>query len=435
MYYDGLFTPVGCFLLIVTIVAYVNWALHAPLGSMSLPCITLLTSLIYFQILPAATLAGGDPGYFGIYMSDMTWAHFAVLLYLSGAMLAFANNRQVVFAAPIEPRINGGVNNDTFFLMWAIGLGTQVFQFALGKLNLLYEDNFNLDVNNIAQYAFLTLGNNLIVVLILVLLARERFSWRSIAALAAVLALFLQVGFRTPIIYVLGGGSSIWLAQRGIRPRLVFGVVGSLVVAALAFGLGAIRHYGQGIDLSGLSEDNISAGASRGGGELGLAYVLDDVTRNPLPELNWHEPWSVGFFRLVPSFLWKDKPQVVTLKHMWDRMTPDAEIAGVAGPQHVEFIYQFGWIGILPLAFLYFSLACWTIGKINARGGECRLVWATLAPIWFGFHMQGRGYFFQAFCECVVIVGTLYIVSADPKRARRSSNWGRQDNVTNAERG
>ena len=80
MYYEGPFTLMGCVLLLFTVLAYVNWALYAPLGSMSLPCITLLTSLVYFQILPATALANGDPGYFGIYMSDMTWAYLAVLL-------------------------------------------------------------------------------------------------------------------------------------------------------------------------------------------------------------------------------------------------------------------------------------------------------------------------------------------------------------------
>jgi hypothetical protein len=88
---------------------------------------------------------------------------------------------------------------------------------------------------------------------------------------------------------------------------------------------------------------------------------------------------------------------------------------GIAGPQHVEFMYQFGWFGILPLAFLYFSVACWSIRKLNTTGGEAPLVWATLAPIFFGLTMQTRCYFFATFCNTLVLWGTLYLVSVDRK--------------------
>ena len=49
-----------------------------------------LTSIVYYYVVPLGVLIEGETGYFGMYLSDLTWAHFAVLLYALGAVAAFA---------------------------------------------------------------------------------------------------------------------------------------------------------------------------------------------------------------------------------------------------------------------------------------------------------------------------------------------------------
>ena len=43
-------------------------------------------------------------------------------------------------------------------------------------------------------------------------------------------------------------------------------------------------------------------------GEAGIVYTLGYIADHPLPNLVMFEPWTVGFARLIPSFIWTDKP-------------------------------------------------------------------------------------------------------------------------------
>jgi len=95
-------TLIGLFGLFPIVATFAIFAVRSPLGAVSLPCMTILTSFTYFYLMPVVALAGGDTGFFGMYISDMLWMHFAVLLYNLGAIGAFLVHARTLNANP-EP--------------------------------------------------------------------------------------------------------------------------------------------------------------------------------------------------------------------------------------------------------------------------------------------------------------------------------------------
>jgi hypothetical protein len=89
-----------------------------------------------------------------------------------------------------------------------------------------------------------------------------------------------------------------------------------------------------------------------------------------------------------------------------------AETSGTAAPQHVEILFQFGWWGLLPVAFCYFWIAGWLVRRVAFTSREARLAGCALIPFFFGFYMQTRGYFFQIFGSALFVLGPLFILSA-----------------------
>src|SRR3954469_15162175 len=69
-----------------------------PLGPLSLPCITVLTSVMYFYLLPIISLGNGVSEYLGMYLTSLRWTHFLILLYTVGAGVAFFVQRRTLFA-------------------------------------------------------------------------------------------------------------------------------------------------------------------------------------------------------------------------------------------------------------------------------------------------------------------------------------------------
>ena len=55
----------------------------------------------YFYVMPVVALAGGDYGYFGMFISDMGWTHLAVWIYAMGASLAFFANWKTLSINPV----------------------------------------------------------------------------------------------------------------------------------------------------------------------------------------------------------------------------------------------------------------------------------------------------------------------------------------------
>lgn len=405
-------TAAGLLGLFPIVAMFASSVVHSPLGAMSLPCLTMLTSFVYFYLMPVVALADGDAGFFGMYIGDMQWTHLAVALYNLGAIGAFFAHWRVLNANPEPPLARDRpLNNKVYLALWGIALAGVAVQVTTGRLNIAGDASY--EVADTGSFAFLTQAYNLLVPLTLLLLIRLRFDWRSILVLVVVLGVFLQVGFRFRLMMLLAGAGGVFALQSRFKIGVLGGAAGLAVTLQLVSVIGAIRRYGQGIDLSALTSENVESTASGFGGEFGAVYSFDYTAASDLPPPNFIEPWAVAIARLVPSFIWPDKPTAEYLTRVVaGANVAGAEQAGVAAPQHVEILFQFGWWGLLPTAFLYFWIAGWLVGRVACIGREVRLAGCTLIPFFFGYYMQTRGYFFQILVDGLFILGPLFILSA-----------------------
>lgn len=399
---------VGLMTLLPLILIFFGGASRLPLGALSLPCITVMTSFIYFYLMPALAPASGDTNYFGMYLSPLHWARFAVLLYAIGALAAFLGHWRVLNADPSAPSRNERrMVVPVFYGLWVITAATVAAQILMGKLNLTGAANYELAADK--ELAFLTEAFNMMVPLTLLLLIRDNFKWRSLAFLGLVVFVFLQVGYRFRILIMLAAAVTSFAIVRRIKMRASYAFGGAFIAFLLANLIGLLRRYGEGLDLSrvgDLTADKVFSSE----GEIGIVYVLDHVAENPLPDPVMFEPWLIAFARLVPSFIWPNKPEAEYLRYFISGMSADAEAAGVAAPQHVEMLLQFGWIGLPLLAFFYFTIAARLINRLHTLGHEARIAGCAIAPVFFGFYMQTRGYFFQIFSDSLFFFGPLFVV-------------------------
>ena len=161
--------------------------------------------------------------------------------------------------------------------------------------------------------------------------------------------------------------------------------------------------------------------------------MLNYTAENTLPEYITYEPWLVGIARLIPSFIWSDKPSAEYLRNFIAGTTvANADQAGVAAPQHVEMLYQFGWFGLPVLAFIYYGLACLLVGKLLKTSRETRIAGCALVPAYFGFYMQTRGYFFQVLADGLFMFGPFFLinqasgprVNAAAEKLRKAAGFG-----------
>jgi hypothetical protein len=392
-------------------------AFASPLGSLSLPCVTMMTSFIYFYFMPAAVLVRGDDGFFGMFIGDLTWVHTATLLYTLGAIAAFAWHWRTLNANPALPYAwDRKLNRPVYLALWIIAIMGVFVQFAQGWLNITGSESYRV-AEDFGHLAFLTQSSNLLIPLTIVLLIRERFGWRSLLMLTAVLFALLQAGFRFRVLILAASAVTAYTLQRGIKLGMLTGFLGVSTGIPLFVVLGSIRRYGLGIDLTALNAETVDAASRDFAGEFGVVYAFDYISAHPLPPLSHFEPWLVGIARLVPSALWPDKPQAHYLQHIAAGATdPNAQMAGIAAPQHAEILLQMGWWGLLPLAFLYFSAAGWLVKRFAYRGQDVRLAGCALIPFFFGYYMQSRGYFFQILSDGLFMLAPLFLLNIGMKR-------------------
>jgi hypothetical protein len=136
-------TAIGLLSLVPICIMYVTSAYASPLGALSLPCLTMLTSFIYFYMMPAVALASGDEGLFGMYIGDLSWTHTAVLLYALGAIAAFATYWRVLAANPAcSYPWDRQFNFPVFLMLWGIAGAGITAQWWLGKLNIAAEEDY-----------------------------------------------------------------------------------------------------------------------------------------------------------------------------------------------------------------------------------------------------------------------------------------------------
>ena len=174
-------TEIGVLSLVPIVLMYVMSAMALPLGALSLPCMTMLTSFVYFYLMPVVALAGGDNGFFGMFISDMGWTHMAVLIYAVGASLAFFANWKTLRINPVVRYPSDREFDVTIYRgLWGLALLGAAAQVGLGKLNILGLQNYVFAFDEIAKLAFLSEAFNLMVPLTIILLIREKFNLRSL---------------------------------------------------------------------------------------------------------------------------------------------------------------------------------------------------------------------------------------------------------------
>jgi hypothetical protein len=399
-------------------------ARSSPMAAVSLPCMTMLTSIVYFYMLPVIVLAKGDMGYFGMYISSLVWTHVAIMLYALGAGWAFLVHRQRLASHPAEPRPwDSNTYNPVYWVLWGLATIGVAAQVAMGKLNLAGQANYDFAAERVGELAFMTQAYNMMVPLTIMFAIRDKFKRWTWLVLPVVLLIFLQAGFRFRIMLLLAGLGTAFALTRRFRITTPIALGGLAVALLLSNVIGAVRRYGQGIDLTALTDDKIEDMTSSVGGEFGVVYVLNYTVEHPLPDPVMLEPWLVAIARLVPSFLWPDKPTPEYARHfIAGASAQGVETAGVAATQHVEMLLQFGWFGLLPLAFLYFSITGLLIGALLKQRYEARIAGCALVPAFFGYYMQTRGYFFQIFADALFMFGPLLILNFGSHLQRRSGD-------------
>lgn len=414
MKFDLIESTLSLVTLVPLIFIFSTSAKSSPYGAVSLPCMTMLTSLVYFYLIPVIALSTGDEGFLGIFISSLEMTHFAAALYVIGAGAAFLMNWRALATNPAGfGERDREVSNFAFGFFWSVALVGIVVLVVTGRLNLAGSENYEfIGAEGVAQFAFLAQTYNLMVPLTIVALVRDKFGPRSLMLLLVVLVIFLQAGFRFRIMIMLAAIATAFALMHGRRIGVAMAAGGLVVALVLVNVIGSIRRYGQGISFENLGNIKSDSLLSSFGGEFGIVYVLNYTAENPLPELVYLEPWLVGVARLIPSFIWADKPTAQYLHYFIAGTTVQgAEKAGVAAPQHVEILYQFGWVGLPVLAFLYFAIASKLVEKLLLTGRETRIAGCALVPAFFGFYMQTRGYFFQIFADALFMFGPLFLLN------------------------
>jgi hypothetical protein len=238
---------------------------------------------------------------------------------------------------------------------------------------------------------------------------------------------FLVAGFRFRIAILMIAVAASYCLTRGRKIGVVTGAIGITVALMVFNAIGHARRYGVGLDLSSLDGIEWSELLSSFGGEVGPIFALFGVIQYPPSELIGADPWIIAIARLVPSFMWPDKPYPDYLMHYtiaFDDITRRS--AGIAGPQQAEVLMQFGWPGLLFLPFIYFLIVIYISKRISRLGREARIAGAALIPGVFGFYMQQRGYFFQNLCEMLFIIGPLFLVNYGQEAVRIGSQAARE---------
>lgn len=399
------------------------FARSVELGALSLPCIMALTSLTYFFVMPAVRLSVGDNGFLGMYFNRdaLEWMHWSVLLYAAGAVFAFARGMRTLRLNPAVPRPHDPpLNNAILILLAALAVLGLIAQILAGRLNIEGITSAVEGTEGGFTLRFLNLFFTMMIPLTLIYLVRENFSTRSLIVLGIVSLIILQAAFRYRIVILGLGAVGAFAMLRGFRvhvPYLLGAAVGGIIVLNM-IGM-ARKGRGSGIDLAIVEGMSWSDLFTSFGGEIGIVYVLSYTAQSPLPDFAFLEPWLVGIARLVPTFLWPDKPTAEYLTHFIAGFgVANADKAGIAAPQHVEMLLQFGWWGVLPLAFLYFSIACWLVKQCHRCGREARIAGCAMIPAFFGFYMQTRGYFFQILADGLFLFAPIFLAHAGLGRRR-----------------
>lgn len=409
------FNPIGTLIFVLMVVAFARAARNCALGALSLPCITLLTSMIYFYLMPLLWLTGNNVSFFGLNLQNLDPMHYAVGLYMLGAFIAFGLGSRTLASDPLQPtKTECAINPLMFWSIFLIAIAGVAAKIVLGALN--FSGDPGADMGQASNVNFLQLTDSLLITLTIVFLIRQDFRPRALALLAFTTLIFLTDGFRFRLVILFSATVIAFALTRRIRIRTTYVVAGGVIGVALLNAIGMTRRYGSGLDLTRLQDTNWADLFQSFGAEIGPTFVLMHLTNNP-PRLIGFDPWIIAVSRLIPSFLWTDKPYPLYLQYYPGGFPdPNALLAGIAGTQQAEFFLQFGWVGLPILAALFFSLALWIQRRVYHLSPEGRIAGIAIIPALFGFYAQQRGYTFQLVCEILFTLSPLFLIHIGGRR-------------------
>lgn len=385
-----------------------------------------LTGLIYYYVMPVFGLNETSTGYFGLHIYSLDWLYAAEALYAGGAFAAFWFWRNIL---AINPAIRFPHDQQYSWrislFFWALAAAGVITMLLLGYLNVFVTKDFELAAD-VSQYAFLNLAFSLMVPMMLVFMLHHNFKSFTWVLLLVVLFLFLQAGFRYRMVILLSAVATSFMLSRGYRMRASYVVASAFIMLPIINLIGAVRKYGNGINLEGIQDLKWVDLVTSFNGEIGIVYTLASFAQSPLPDPIGPEPWLVALARLIPSFIWHDKPEPTYLKTITAHLLDvSADQAGVAAPQHVEMMLQFGWTGIFFLSFLYMSIICLIVKLLSKLGWEGRIAGFSIIPAFFGFYMQTRGYFFQILADGLFYFLPLFLIyfRFKPRAGTSDASW------------
>lgn len=425
----------GIVTLIFLVTAYFICARVFTLGAMSLPCMMLLTSFIYFYVMPALAFADDRAEFLGLYIFSLEWPLLAVGLYAASAVAACYVFRRRLVTSPAQPRPTDRIMNERILLLLtSVVLISIVAMTALGRINPLGAEKVEW-AEGAESMKFVNLFLTMTIPLTIIYLIRYDFSAFSLLVLGLTAFILLVSGFRYRLIFLAFAVTAAYVLVRGIRVRTAFVLAASGLGVLFTNFMVNTRVRGTGLDLSRAADMSWLDILKSFGGEVGPLFSFSIIADQPIPKFYYLDPWTVGIARLVPTYIWPDKPSADYLIVAAQIFPQDAVSAGVAIPQHVEILLQFGWLGLLFVPFLYFALAAQILDRLSRLGPEARITAYALVPIFFGFFMQTRGYFTQILADALFTFGPLpllYMFSKPsvagwrPAILRRTSSMTRQ---------
>ena len=263
-----------------------------------------------------------------------------------------------------------------------------------------------------ARFNYLYLGMSLAFVGIFMGLAVRTMSMPlALALLMPVVLVFAAIGFRSRLVFALGGLTVIMHLRRGSRPKIW---LLSLLLAGLliTFGLlGTTRQYYTGIDLSRLADRSAVELYRDSLGETNTFFALGAVM-DVVPAtygFAGFDPLYNALIMPVPRFVWPAKPYPEYLSVIPTAIgTEAAAHAGMALPFIGEYYVGFGFPGIVVMCFI-FGIACrtlWVWYCQNPTDPTMMVIYALALP--FIYYAMSRGYLAQVFSDfCFTLLPAL----------------------------
>jgi hypothetical protein len=262
------------------------------------------------------------------------------------------------------------------------------------------------------RWNYFYLGMSLVFVGVFIQLALRRIS--ILVALAFLLPLclvFVSIGFRYRLVFVLGGMTLLMHMRRSRPPRPSVLAVITLSLL-IAFGLmGLTRQYNRGLDVARLSElswEDIYLGSlSDTNTFFALGAVMDVVPRQY--SFVGFDPIYYALILPIPRVMWEAKPAPEYLELIPAAIgTEESKTAGVAWPFLAECYVTFGWLGVISLC-LAFGVTCrvaWIAYCRAPKDPAMMVIYSLTFPLIY--YVLSRGYLAQILSDfCATLLPAL----------------------------